>query len=123
MIRRNLARSEDLALLTDLYDDARERVERSVGPDRHKAIAAWSRERTCVEPPKTSVPQTTRSVAPRNSGAKPSRGSHEAEREPIRTHLPGPLGEGSRYRADRERRMAEGALFTARRAEQKSLRA
>jgi len=52
-----------------------ERIERSVGPDRRKAIAALEHERTWWTPPNTSAPRGTRYVAPRNSGAKPSRGS------------------------------------------------
>src|ERR1035438_1387532 len=123
VVRRNLARSEDLTLLTDLYDDARERIERSVGPDRRKAIAALE--------PRANVVDSTQHLraagdAIRRAEEQRSRAEsrlHEAEREPIRTYLPGRLGEGSRYRADYERRMAEGALFTARRAEQESLRA
>ena len=123
VVRRNLARSEDLTLLTDLYDDARERIERSVGPDRRKAIAA-------LEPRANVVDATQHFLAAgRDRRAEEQRSKAESrldetQREPIRTHLPGRLGEGSRYRADHERRMAEGALFTARQAsEQESLRA
>ena len=47
----------------------------------------------------------------------------EAEREPIRAHLPGPLGNGSRHRTYRELSRANGALFAAQRAEQNALRA
>jgi hypothetical protein len=123
VVRRNLARSEDLTLLTDLYDDARERIERSAGPDRRKAIAALEPRANVVD-----ATQHLRAAEDAIHRAEEQRSRaesrlHEAEREPIRTYLPGRLGEGSRYRADYERRMAEGALFTARRAEQESLRA
>ena len=74
VVRRNLARSEDLTLLTDLYDDARERIERSAGPDRRKAIAALEPRGNVVDATQHLRAAGTRSVAPRNSGAKPSRG-------------------------------------------------
>ena len=45
VMRRNLSRFDDLALLTDLYEEARERVARSIGPDRGKEIAALQRAR------------------------------------------------------------------------------
>jgi hypothetical protein len=123
VVRRNLARSEDLTLLTDLYDDARERIERSVGPDRRKAIAALEPRGNVVDATQhlRAAGDAIRRAEEQRSKAESRLG--ETEHEPIRTHLPGRLGEGSRYRADHERRMAEGALFTARRAEQQSLRA
>ena len=123
VVRRNLARSEDLTLLTDLYDDARERIERSVGPDRRKAIAALEPRANVVD-----ATQHLRAAEDAIHRAEEQRSKaesrlHETEREPIRTYLPGRLGEGSRYRANHERRVAEGALLTARRAEQQSLSA
>jgi len=95
VVRRNLARSEDLTLLTDLYDDARERIERSVGPDRRKAIAALEPRGNVVDATQhlRAAGDAIRRAEEQRSKAESRLG--ETEHEPIRTHLPGRLGEGS----------------------------
>ena len=123
VMRHNLSRFDDLALLTDLYEEARERVGRSVGPDRHKEIAAWEpwADVQGAERELRSADDAIWRAADERTKAEAL--VREAEREPIRAHLPGPLGNGSRQRANRELARAEGVLFAAKRAEQDALRA
>ena len=123
VMRRNLSRFEDLSLLTDLYEEASERVARSIGPDRLKEIAALE--------PRADVQGAERELQAANDAIRHSAEqraiaealTREAEREPIRAHLPGPLGNGSRQRTYRESSRASGALFAAERAEQNAFRA
>jgi hypothetical protein len=122
VVRRNLARAEDLTLLTDLYEDARERIERSVAPDRRREIAALE--------PRADVQGTTEQLRVAEDASRRATQEHtdaetrvgEAGHESIRVHLPGRLGEGQRYRSHHERQIAEGALYRAKRAEQEAFR-
>ncbi|HVB05973.1 MAG TPA: hypothetical protein VNF07_07005 [Acidimicrobiales bacterium] len=123
VMRHNLSRFDDLSLLNDLYEEAREHVARSIGPDRRKEIAALE--------PRADVQGAGRELHAADDATRRSEEQRaeaealirEAEREPIRAHLPAPLGNGPRQRPYRELSRANGALFAAQRAEQNAFRA
>ncbi len=102
-MRQNLSRFDDPALLLDLYEEAHERITGSVGPDRSKEVAALE-PRADVEAAQNELSATNDAI--RRAGEERTEAAarlREADHDPIRAHLPGRLGEGTRDRADRER--------------------
>ena len=122
VIRRNFARFDDPSLLADLHDAARWRVDREAGPDRSAEIAALA-PRANLEAARAAL-RDAQLAAIRAEDATRLAQSRvtESEREPLRAHLPGRLGQETRRASESEQHNARWALEEARRREQRALR-
>ena len=121
-MRRNLARYEDIALLNDLYEEARRQITQAAGPDHRKEI-------TVLEP-RANVQEATERVHEGGTGihreeqrrAQTEARVAEVEREPMRARLPGRVGDEARKKSNLDRRNADWALKEARRREDQARR-
>jgi conjugative relaxase-like TrwC/TraI family protein len=122
VLRRGLARYDDVALLDALHEEARREILDGAGPDRSKEIKALE--------PKANVAGAIDSLhrAEEHLGHTEVRRREaedrlaEVDHEPMRARLPGRLGADARYRADEVKRYARSTLGEARRDEQEDLR-
>jgi len=123
VMRQNLSRFDDVARLTDLYEEAYEQITRSIGADRSKEIAALE-PRADVEGAASELRATDDAIRrATEERAEAEARLREAEHAPIQAHLPGRLGEASRCRAAGDRGRTWSTLYEAKRGEQDALRA
>ena len=122
VMRRNLARFDDPSLLADLHEVALWRIEQGAGPDRSVEIAALA-PRANVEAERAALRDAQLAAIRAEDATRLAQSRvSESEREPLRAHLPGRLGQETRRASENEQHNAQWALEEARRREQRALR-
>jgi hypothetical protein len=122
VIRRNFVRFDDPSLLADLHDAARWRVDHEAGPDRSAEIAALV-PRANIDAARAALREAQLSAIRADNATRLAQSRvTESEREPLRAHLPGRLGQETRRASESEQHNARWAFDEARRREQRALR-
>jgi conjugative relaxase-like TrwC/TraI family protein len=122
VIRRNFVRFDDPRLLADLHDAARWRVDHEAGPDRSAEIAALA-PRANLDAARAALREAQLAASRAENATRLAQSRvTESEREPLRAHLPGRLGQETRRASESEQHNAQWALGEARRREQRALR-
>lgn len=122
VMRSNFNHYDDVVLLRDLLEEARQMIDREAGPDRTKEIAGLA-PRADVEAAKARLEAAAQAaqIAQLNRRQAEERVS-ECEHTPLRAKLPGQRGVDTRIESDKARIVAGRLLREAQAEERKALR-